>query len=116
MKRIASILACFALGAGLCGAPTALAQSSSWNGTWVGHWAQGDGVQIVFAGDEAISVYWRGDYLEETHGAISSGGAVATIAWPSGKAVLTREGTAKAHVVIHETGRADVSFALKKDE
>jgi hypothetical protein len=116
MMRVAVGLVSVGWLAGMaCFAP-AMAQSSSWNGTWAGNWAHGDGAQIIFAGDEAIGIYWRGDYLGDTHAALSRGGAVVTISWESGQAVLTRDGPTTAHVVIHEKGRADASFALKKDD
>ena len=86
----------------------------SWNGQWAGGWKGGAGAQVIFAGDDVIGLYWRGDYIEDAHGARASGGAIS-ISWSSGKAILTREGPASARIVIREPGKPDVSFALKKD-
>jgi hypothetical protein len=107
------ICACVAISpipAGASGAP----RQSSWNGTWVGNWTNGDGAQIIFAGDEFIGLYWRGDYLSDAHAAVSPAGIV-TISWPSGSATLTRDGDTTAHIVIHEPGKTDTSFALKRE-
>jgi hypothetical protein len=118
MRFLAAGLVCLGLIAGLDGAapsPAKAQQSSSWDGEWAGNWQHGQGTQIIFAGNELIGVYWRGDYLSQTHADLSRGGAEVTIAWPAGQAVLTRDGPAIAHIVIHESGRADASFAVKKD-
>ena len=87
---------------------------ATWNGTWVGNWADGDGAQIIFAGNELIALYWRGDYLADTHSAVSPAGVV-TITWPSGSATLTRDGDTTAHIVIRESGKPDTAFALKRE-
>jgi hypothetical protein len=90
-------------------------QQSSWNGTWIGNWQEGDGAQIVFAGEDLIAFYWHGDYLDDTHATASEGGAIVAIEWLTGQAVLTRDGEATARITIHETGKPDLSFALKRD-
>lgn len=90
-------------------------QQSSWNGTWVGNWENGHGAQLIFAGDELIAVYWHYDYIADVHSSAAPGGAALAIYWPSVQAFLTRDGENAAHIVIHETGQPDVSFALKRD-
>ena len=106
-------ITCFAL---LATAPVANAQSnSSWNGTWVGNWETGEGTQIVFAGNDFISIYWDGDYVPDAKGSLSSDGKVETITWQSGRAVLTRVSGAAINIAIHEKGKKDVSFELKRD-
>ena len=87
---------------------------ATWNGTWVGNWANGEGAQIIFAGDELIGLYWRGDYLADTQSMVSPAGVV-TITWPSGSATLTRDSDTAAHIVIRERGKRDTAFALKRD-
>ncbi len=89
-------------------------QRSGWDGTWVGNWANGNGAQIIFAGNELIGLYWRGDYLADTHSAVSPAGVV-TITWPSGSATLTRDSETTAHIVIREPGKTDTAFALKRE-
>ena len=117
MKFFAAGLVCLGLSAGLA-FPAASAhaqQPSSWNGEWAGNWQGGNGAQLIFAGNELIGVYWRGDYLSQTHAALSHGGATVAIDWVSGGAVLTREGPTSAHIVVHESGRPDASFVVTKD-
>ena len=100
---------------GLLVGPGYAQQQSSWNGTWIGNWQNGDGIQIVFAGEDLVALYWHGDYLDDTHATTSQGAAVVTIDWPAGQAVLTRDGEAVARITIHETGKPDLSFAVKRD-
>jgi Ca2+-binding RTX toxin-like protein len=114
MKSVAAGL----VGLGLIAlfAPSAFAQQpQSWNGEWAGNWRNGGGAQVIFAGNELIGVYWRGDYLSQTHAALSHGGATVAIDWASGGAVLTRDGPTTAHIVVHESGRPETSFVLTKD-
>lgn len=91
------------------------ASARSWNGTWAGNWDQGQGTQIVFAGETFISIYWDGDYVSDAEGTASKDGASVTITWTGAKAVLTRDGDTTAHVVIQEKGKPDVTFSVKKD-
>ena len=90
-------------------------QNSSWNGTWIGNWAGGNGTQIVFAENDLIAMYWDGDYLSDTQASVSADGRVVTITWASGQAVLNRDGEVSGHIVIHEQGKADIRFDLKRD-
>ena len=107
------MLAFFALMSATAGA--AAQQNSSWNGTWIGNWAGGNGTQIVFAENDLIAMYWNGDYLSDTQASVSADGRVVTITWAAGQAVLNREGEASGHIVIHEQGKPDLSFDLKRD-
>jgi hypothetical protein len=96
------------------GAAPSWANDMSWNGTWIGNWSNGDGAQIIFAGNEFIGFYWRGDYLSDAHATLSTAG-VATITWPSGNATLTRDGETTAHIAIYEAGNMHEAFALKRE-
>ena len=96
-------------------AGAAAQQSSTWNGTWIGNWASGNGTQIVFADNDLIAMYWDGDYLSDTQSSLSADGRVVTITWASGQAVLNRDGETSGHIVIHEKGKSDISFDLKRD-
>jgi hypothetical protein len=93
--------------------------SSDWNGTWVGNWANnGDGVQIIMAGNTAVGLFWHGDYVpDELHASVS--GDTLTITWgPAGNtsnAILTRESASTAHVVMHQPGRGIVEFSVRLD-
>ncbi len=118
MRSIVAILVCVALSASLDVAIPAAAmaqQTTNWNGTWIGNWAGGNGTQIVFADNELIAMYWNGDYLSDTQSSVSPDGKVVTITWPSGQALLTRDGEAGGHIVVHETGRPDITFDVKRD-
>jgi len=87
-----------------------------WNGTWVGNWRGGDGVQIMMAGNEAAGIFWRGDYLpDDLHSAVSTDGKTLTITWDHASAVLTRDGAETAQVTIREPGHPDASFPVKID-
>ena len=89
-----------------------------WNGTWVGNWqsADGNGIQVMMAGNEATGIYWRGDYLpDELHSAVSSDGKTLTITWDHSSAVLKRTGDSTAQLVIHEPDHPDSAFAGKLD-
>jgi len=112
MRRVAAIFVVIGL---LAGPGMAGAQQPSWNGTWIGNWQGGDGAQIVFAGEDLVAFYWHGDYLDDVHANVSEGGRVVTVLWSSGQAVLTRDGDATARITVHEPGKVDLSFALKRD-
>jgi hypothetical protein len=88
---------------------------SSWDGTWIGNWAGGNGTQIVFAGDEMIALLWNGDYLSEVCSSVSEDGAVVAITWPSAQAFLTRGGETVGHMVIGEKGQPDRSFDVQRE-
>lgn len=94
---------------------SASAQDASWNGTWIGNWQNGNGTQIIFAGNEFIGIYWGGDYVGDAAGSVSADGKSATITWTGGKAVLTRDGSEAAQIVIQQTGQPDTSFPLTRD-
>jgi hypothetical protein len=118
MKFAAAILISVSLGSTLTlaiPAPAVAQQTTSWNGTWIGNWAGGNGTQIVFAENELIAMYWDGDYLTDPQSSLSPDGKVVTITWPSGQALLTRDGEAGSHIVVHETGRPDATFDVKRD-
>ncbi len=103
----------------ICASAPAFAQEktdSSWNGTWAGNWANGNGTQIVFSDNDLIAFYWNGDYVSDAAGVNSHGNAIVTIAWQGGTATLTRLSGAAAHIVVHEKGKPDLSFALKRDD
>ena len=108
--------ACFAAITCYLAAPSSGLAQLDWNGTWIGNWETGHGIQIIFAGNELIGVYWEDDYVSEAAASLSAGGTVVTITWPSVRAILTRDGPEAAHIVIRETGRPDTAFPLKLDD
>ena len=117
MKSVAAVLVCLGLSASLGVAiPVVPWLSRRRIGTaWIGNWSGGNGTQIVFADNELIAMYWGGDYLSDTQSSLSPDSKIVTITWQSGQAVLTRDGEASGHIVVHETGRPDLTFDVKRD-
>jgi hypothetical protein len=91
--------------------------ADDWNGTWAGNWGtNGDGVQIIMAGNTATGIFWHGDYLpDELQASVSPDGKTLTITWAKSSAVLTRDGAETAQVVMHEPGKPDAKFPVKID-
>ena len=75
----------------LASSKTAFGQSGrvGWDGTWVGGWDRGAGVQVIFAGDSLIGFYLRDDYKEILHSSGSPNGGKTSVR-VKGKAILTR--------------------------
>ena len=93
----------------------ALGQSGrvGWDGTWAGGWDQGNGVQLVFAGDKLIGFYWRNDYKGIVSSTASPDGS-RTFAWDNGEVVATRAGN-EATLAVRERGKPAVSVPLKRE-
>lgn len=93
----------------------ALAQTErvGWNGTWVGGWDRGAGVQLVFAGDQFVAFYWRDDYKDVRHA--SAGKGSKRFAWDGGEATVTRTPDGNALLVVQERGRPELSIPLKRE-
>ena len=83
MKRLAALSALI----GLLTLPAFAQQHEGWDGTWIGNWQNGDGTQIVFAGDELIAFYWNGDY-QDAQAVQSTDHKVVTISWSQGSSEL----------------------------
>jgi hypothetical protein len=88
-----------------------------WNGTWVGNWQGGDGVQLIMAGDVATGMFWHGDYLpDDLHSKVSRDDRTLTITWDHSSAVLTRDENGETgFIAISEPGRKLVMFPVKID-
>ena len=93
----------------------ALAQAApaGWNGTWVGGWDRGVGVQLVFAGDQLVAFYWRDDYKDVRHA--SAGRGSKRFAWDGGEATVTPAPDGNAVLVLREKGKPEVSITLKRE-
>ena len=96
----------------LLSATAAMAQlvPPGWNGTWVGGWDRGAGVQLVFAGDQLVAFYWRDDYKHA-----SAGRGDKRFAWDGGEARVTRSADGMAQLVIREKGKPELSIPLKRE-
>jgi hypothetical protein len=84
-----------------------------WDGTWVGGWDRGAGVQLIFAGDALIGFYLRNDYKDVLRSTASPNGG-RTFTWDKGDAILTRTQNG-AQLVVRERGRPEVSIPLKRE-
>jgi hypothetical protein len=93
----------------------ALAQTGAvgWNGTWVGGWDRGAGVQLVFAGDQLVAFYWRDDYKDVRHA--SAGRGDKRFAWDGGEATVKRAPDGNAVLAIREQGKPELSITLKRE-
>jgi hypothetical protein len=85
----------------------------AWDGTWVGGWDRGAGVQLIFAGDTLIGFYLRNDYKDVQRSAASPDGG-KTFTWNKGEAVLTRTPNG-AQLTVRERGQPEVSIPLKRE-
>jgi hypothetical protein len=94
-------------------AATAQLMPPAWNGTWVGGWDRGVGVQLVFAGDQLVAFYWRDDYKDVRHA--SAGRGDKRFAWNGGEATLSRTAEDTAQLVIREKGKPEWSIPLKRE-
>jgi hypothetical protein len=54
-----------------------------WDGTWVGGWEKGTGVQLIFAGETLIGFYFRDD--EEILRSTVAADGGRTFAWEKGE-------------------------------
>ena len=89
--------------------------NADWNGTWVGGWDKGAGVQLTFAGNTFISLFWRGDYLHDPKAEPTADSKGVRIVWDANEALLTRTGERTARLVVRERGRPDVAVDLKRE-
>ncbi len=87
----------------------------SWDGTWAGGWENGDGIQIVIAGDEVVSVYRGVDYPEVLSSEIAPDGGMLCIWWVGGDGLLQRTGERAATISLRERGRPVRSFAVVRE-
>src|ERR1051325_12172250 len=93
---------------------TALGQTpAGWNGTWAGGWDRGVGVQLVFAGDQLVAFYWRGNYKDVRR--TSAGKGTKRFAWDNGKATLTRTTDDSAELIVGEQGQPELSISLTRE-
>lgn len=91
--------------------------AAGWNGTWAGNWDNnGDGVQIIMAGNDPIGFYFHGDYLDTNASSVSKDGNTLTFTFAGGSITLTRNGATAAHALIHQKGKPDLAFDVKKDD
>lgn len=89
-------------------------EAFAWDATWVGGWEGGEGTQVIIAGGEVIGFFWGGDYLEiETSTNLADGGPIKFI-YPGGDAVLKEGDEGELLIKIHEEGKEEIGFVLKR--
>jgi hypothetical protein len=99
---------------GLFFAAGALA-APSWDGTWVGGWEEGDGIQIIIAGNKVIGVA-RGDlYPEILSSAVSPEGRMLSFWWIGGDGFLQRTDDRDATLTMRERNKAERSFVVHRE-
>jgi hypothetical protein len=89
--------------------------AQSWDGTWAGGWENGDGVQIIVAGEKAIGVFRGGDYPDIKQSQLSADGRTLTFAWAGGDGVLQRTGERDAAFTLHERGKPERKFLVHSE-
>ena len=87
----------------------------SWDGTWAGGWENGDGIQIIIAGDKVIGVFRGVDYPEVLRSDVSADGSMLSFWWVGGDGFLQRAGDRAATISMRERGRPVRSFTLKRE-
>jgi hypothetical protein len=112
-KLVIAVVMCLAAAS----ADAAFGQSGrvGWDGTWVGGWENGTGVQLLFAGETLIGFYFREDYKELVQPTVMTDGG-RTFAWDKGEANLIRTPNGGTLLVVHERGKPEVSIPLKRDD
>jgi len=89
--------------------------AQSWDGTWAGGWENGDGIQIIIAGNKVIGVFRDGDYPEILSSAVSSEGSMLSFWWVGGDATLQSTGAREPTVSVREHGKPARAFTVKRE-
>jgi hypothetical protein len=88
--------------------------ADDWDGTWAGGFDTPDGAQVIVAGNEAIGLFWREDYVLGVSSSLAADGSL-TLKWSSGWATLKRTGERSADGVFEENGKAAVTLHLDRE-
>lgn len=90
-------------------------KASAWDATWIGGWEGGEGTQVVIAGGAVVGFFWAGDYLSiESSTSFADGDGVKFI-YPGGEATVKAVPDDELFLLIHETGRPEIGFTLKRE-
>jgi hypothetical protein len=114
-RRVLPLLLALPVTIALTGASMA---GSDWDGTWHGGFdsdgnGAGDGVQLIVTGGKVLGFYYHGDYLDTDDGTTAADGAI-TFHWEGGEGRLSATGGGR-QLSIHETGTADRTISLERD-
>jgi hypothetical protein len=89
--------------------------AGAWDATWIGGWEGGEATQVVIAGGAVVGFFWAGNYLSiESSTSFADGGGVKFI-YPGGEAVVEAGRDGELVLLIHETGRPEIGFTLKRE-
>jgi len=89
--------------------------TQSWDGTWAGGWENGDGIQIIIAGNKVIGVGRGMDYPGVLRSDVSAEGSMLSFWWVGGDAFLQRTSDREATISLRERGRLVRTFTVKRD-
>jgi hypothetical protein len=90
-------------------------EAFAWDATWIGGWEGGEGTQVVIAGGEVIGFFWGGDYLAIENSTNLADGESIKFIYPGGEAVVEAGEDGELVLLIHETGKEEIGFVLKRD-
>lgn len=108
MKRMAW------LAVGIALAASAAFAADDWDGTWAGGFDTPNGAQVIVAGNEAVGLFWRSDYVSGVSSSVEADGSL-TLRWSSGTATLKRTGAQTAVGVFEEPGKDAVTVHLGRE-
>jgi hypothetical protein len=95
--------------------PVAALMAASWDGTWSGGWENGEGIQIVIAGDKVTRVYRDGDYPEILSSEISPDRGMLVVWWVGGDGFLQRVNDGEATISLRERGTPARAFTVHRE-
>jgi len=91
------------------------AATQSWDGTWVGGWEGGDGVQIIIAGEKVIGVGRGMDYPDLLGSQVSADGGMLSVSWVGGDGMLERSADRDATFTLRERGMPARKFSVHRE-
>jgi len=111
-RNIRPLVTSLVVAIGLAGASLA---EPAWDGTWAGGWTNGDGVQIIVAGNKVIGVFRGGNYPDVQRSQVSVDGRSLIFAWAGGDGSLQRTGDRDAAFTLRERGKPEREFLVQRE-
>ncbi len=102
------------LAAGFALAASAVFAAENWDGTWVGGFDTPNGAQVIVAGNEAVGLFWRNDYVSGVSSLVEADGSL-TLKWNSGAATLKRTGERTADGIFEDRGKPAITLHLDRE-
>jgi hypothetical protein len=88
-------------------------EAHPWDATWAGGFEDGDGVQVIVAGDAVIGFFLGADYVDVVESNIAGDGSL-TFQWEGGDATLTTAG-GKHTLTTRQKGAVDRVVEVAED-